>query len=127
MNSIHHIGAPYYIHLTVTTVLSTPVEHHCVIFKLQRIFSLEILMPYGVLKVNKCFRGTCRLCLQGQRISEARNQQEAGSRAKPCLLPVMRAMKQAAQPISACHMLCAGFFLGLCMYKGRARNPALAP
>jgi hypothetical protein len=24
-------------------------------------------------------------------------------------------------------MLCAGFFLGLCMYKGRARNPALAP
>jgi hypothetical protein len=32
------------------------------------------------LKVNQCFRGTCYLSLQSQRISQARNQCEAGSK-----------------------------------------------
>jgi hypothetical protein len=31
------------------------------------------------LKVNRCFGGTCRLHLQGRRISQVRNQHEAGS------------------------------------------------
>jgi hypothetical protein len=38
------------------------------------------IMPYSPLKVNRRFGGTCRLQLQGPRISNARNQREAGSR-----------------------------------------------
>jgi hypothetical protein len=39
-------------------------------------------MPCGPLKVNRCFGGTCRLRLQGRRISQARNQREAGGKEK---------------------------------------------
>jgi hypothetical protein len=34
------------------------------------------ITPYSLLKVNWCFGGTCRLHLQGWRISEARNKHE---------------------------------------------------
>jgi hypothetical protein len=38
------------------------------------------ITPYSSLKVNWCFGGICRVHLQGQRISQARNQHEAGSK-----------------------------------------------
>lgn len=36
------------------------------------------IMPYSLLKLNQCRRGTCRLHFRGQRICQARNQHEAG-------------------------------------------------
>jgi hypothetical protein len=36
--------------------------------------------PRSPLKANRRFGGTCRLSLQGQRISQARNQREAGNK-----------------------------------------------
>jgi hypothetical protein len=38
------------------------------------------MTPCSPLKVNRRFGGTCRLCLQGRRISQARNQRKAGSK-----------------------------------------------
>jgi hypothetical protein len=38
------------------------------------------ITPCSPLKVSWCFRGTCCFHLQGQRISQARNQHEAGSK-----------------------------------------------
>jgi hypothetical protein len=37
------------------------------------------ITPYSPLKFNRRFEGTCRLHFQGQRISQARSQHEAGS------------------------------------------------
>jgi hypothetical protein len=39
-------------------------------------------MPYSPLKVNQRFGGTCYLHLQGLKVSQARNQHEAGSKQK---------------------------------------------
>jgi hypothetical protein len=36
--------------------------------------------PYIPANVKRCFRGKCRLHIQGRRISYARNQHEAGSK-----------------------------------------------
>jgi hypothetical protein len=38
------------------------------------------ITPFKLLKVNQCFRGTLCLHLQGQRISQTRNQHEAVSK-----------------------------------------------
>jgi hypothetical protein len=38
------------------------------------------ITPCSPLKVNRRFKGTCRLHLQGRRISQARNKRQAGSR-----------------------------------------------
>jgi hypothetical protein len=38
------------------------------------------VIPCSSLKVNRHFRGTCRLHLQGERICQARNRCEAGSK-----------------------------------------------
>jgi hypothetical protein len=35
------------------------------------------ITPCSLLKVNRCFEGTCRLNLQGRRIIRARNQRES--------------------------------------------------
>jgi hypothetical protein len=43
-------------------------------------------MPCSLLEVNQHFKGTCHLHLQVQRISQARNQPEAGS--KHCFMLV---------------------------------------
>jgi hypothetical protein len=37
------------------------------------------ITPCSSLKVDRCFGGTCYLRLEGRRISQARNQHEAGS------------------------------------------------
>jgi hypothetical protein len=37
-------------------------------------------MPRSLLKVNRCFEGTCRHHLQGRRLSQARSQREAGDK-----------------------------------------------
>jgi hypothetical protein len=42
------------------------------------------IMLCSLMKVNKYFGGTCHLCLQGQRLSQARIPHKAGS--KQCLL-----------------------------------------
>jgi hypothetical protein len=66
------------------------------------------ITPRTTLKVNRQFGGTCRLHLQGGRISQARNQREAdGIRSWLCLPPEYRTIR------SACHLLHAGFLLGL--------------
>jgi hypothetical protein len=38
------------------------------------------ITPCSLLKVNQCFRGTCCLHFQGQRISQVKNQCEAVAR-----------------------------------------------
>jgi hypothetical protein len=43
------------------------------------------IMAYSQLKVNQCFGGTCCLHIQSQRISQARNQQEAGRQLRALL------------------------------------------
>jgi hypothetical protein len=43
------------------------------------------ITPCSPLKVNRRFRGTSRVHLQGRRISEARNQCEAGGKQVSCL------------------------------------------
>jgi hypothetical protein len=43
------------------------------------------IMPYSPLKINRRFGGTCRLHLRGLRISQARNQREAGGRQSSAL------------------------------------------
>jgi hypothetical protein len=48
------------------------------------------IIPCGPLKVNWCFRGTYRLHLQGQRISQARNQHAAGGNLCSALSPAFR-------------------------------------
>jgi hypothetical protein len=41
------------------------------------------IMQCSPLKINRCFGGTCRLCLQGQRISQTRKQRESRWQAEP--------------------------------------------
>jgi hypothetical protein len=36
--------------------------------------ALQDITPCSPLKANRCFGGTCRLCLQGRRMCQARNQ-----------------------------------------------------
>jgi hypothetical protein len=54
----------------------------------------------SLLKVSRCFGETYRFHIQFQRISQARNQREAGSRYQ-------------AESGSACYLLHAGFLLDL--------------
>jgi hypothetical protein len=44
------------------------------------------ITPYSLLKVNRHFGQTCHLHLQGQRISQERNQHEAGSKQSNLLM-----------------------------------------
>jgi hypothetical protein len=43
------------------------------------------ITPCGPVKISRCFGGTCHLHLQGPKISQARNQHEAGSSALCCI------------------------------------------
>jgi hypothetical protein len=47
------------------------------------------ITPCSLLKVSRRFRGTCCLHLQGQRITQARNHHEAGSKQSLCSLTVV--------------------------------------
>jgi hypothetical protein len=46
-------------------------------------FIFWYITPCGALKVNRRIRGSCRFHLQGQRIRQARNQRESGSKQNP--------------------------------------------
>jgi hypothetical protein len=48
------------------------------------------ITPCSLLKVNPCFRGTCRLHLQGRKIKRARNQRESRSQAELCFQWITR-------------------------------------
>jgi hypothetical protein len=45
-------------------------------------------MPYSLLDVNRRFRGTCRLHVQGRRTSQARDKHEEGNKQNPCFMTV---------------------------------------
>jgi hypothetical protein len=45
------------------------------------------IMPNSTMKANRLFGGTCRLHLQGWRISQARNLHEVGSKQSKALVP----------------------------------------
>jgi hypothetical protein len=50
-------------------------------------FCLRDIMSFSPLKYDLRFGGTCRLHLQGRRISRARNQHESTWQAALCLTP----------------------------------------
>jgi hypothetical protein len=51
------------------------------------------IIPCSLFKVNRHFGGICHLHLQGQRISQARNQQEAGSKQSSAYLAYSLTLK----------------------------------
>jgi hypothetical protein len=90
---------------------------------------LAPIMPSSTLKVHWLFGGTCRLHLQGQRISQARNQHEAGSKKcsasqRPwrwrwhvpleCLLTFngLHGITHTAQKIELWNLPCSNFWRG---------------
>jgi hypothetical protein len=70
---IQHITCSFYVGSEVSTVVVIKIS----------VF-LDTL-PHSVLKVNRCFGGTCNLRLQGWRVSQARKENEADNKQSSAL------------------------------------------